>query len=109
MRAVYETAAEHMRSGANEHATIAMLVNQGFDSDSATAVVSNLEQLHSDALREVARKNMRQGVLWCVGGLVVTALTYSAASLGGQYVVAWGAVVFGGVQFLRGLTQAVRA
>jgi len=49
-------------------------------------------------------KHMGMGALWCVGGAVVTALTYSAASdTGGTYVVAWGAIVFGGVEFLYGL------
>jgi hypothetical protein len=41
--------------------------------------------------------------LWCVGGTIVTIVTYQAASGGGTYMVAWGAIVFGGIQFLRGL------
>ena len=55
------------------------------------------------AARVAANRNMFVGGLWCVGGIVVTALTYSAASGGGSYVVAWGAIVFGGIQFCRGL------
>jgi hypothetical protein len=61
---------------------------------------------HSDdvaAIRAAANKNMLVGGLWCAGGILVTALTYSAASGGGSYVVAWGAIVFGGIQFFRGL------
>lgn len=53
-------------------------------------------------------KDMLVGALWCIGGIVVTALTYSAASEGGgTYVVAWGAILFGGIQFLRGLFRSV--
>jgi len=48
---------------------------------------------------------MLVGGLWCFGGTAVTVYTYSAASGGGTYVVAWGAIIFGGIQFLKGLTQ----
>lgn len=52
-----------------------------------------------------AGRNIVVGGLWCVGGIVVTALTYSASSGGGRYVVAWGAILFGGIQLIRGLIQ----
>lgn len=48
------------------------------------------------------------GGLWCVGGTVVTVATYSAARDGGTYFVAWGAILFGGLQFLRGLYNLIR-
>ena len=50
-------------------------------------------------------KNMIFGGLWFVGGSLVTAFTYGAASDGGSYVVAWGAIIFGGGQLLYGLYQ----
>ncbi len=49
------------------------------------------------------------GALWCVGGIVVTVATYRAASGGGAFVVAWGAILFGAIQFFRGLIQALSA
>jgi len=51
-----------------------------------------------------AQRQMIIGALWCIGGIAVTAATYSAASGpgGGSYVVAWGAILFGGLQFVRG-------
>jgi hypothetical protein len=46
----------------------------------------------------------RNGALWFAGGCLITALTYFAAGgLGGRYFIAWGAVVFGGIQLVRGL------
>lgn len=60
--------------------------------------------------KSMGNKNMLVGALWCIGGIVVTAATYSAASSssgGGTYVVAWGAILFGGLQFLKGLFQAL--
>lgn len=53
-----------------------------------------------------ARQDMLAGAMWCIGGIVVTAVTYAGASGGGTYVVAWGAIVFGAVQFFRGMLKA---
>jgi hypothetical protein len=55
--------------------------------------------------RQVAQKNMTVGALWCVGGLVVTIGTYLAAASGGTYFVTWGAILFGGIQLMRGIAQ----
>jgi hypothetical protein len=48
--------------------------------------------------------------LWLFGGIAVTVGTYIAAEErgGGYYVVAWGAMLCGGLQFLRGLFAAGR-
>lgn len=50
-------------------------------------------------------KVMLFGALWCIGGIVVTAVTYQAASSsgGGTYFVAYGAIIFGAIQFFKGL------
>ena len=58
-----------------------------------------------DRVAAAARRNMLVGGLWCGGGIAVTAITYLNASGGGTYVVAWGAIIFGGFQFLKGLSQ----
>jgi len=50
-------------------------------------------------------KNMLIGALWAIGGTLVTVVTYSAASGGGTYVVTYGAIAVGGIQFLVGLFQ----
>ena len=60
----------------------------------------------TNATRDSAVSNIIVGGLWCVGGILVTALTYSAAKeSGGYFIVAWGAILFGGIQFLKGLFQ----
>jgi len=105
VQAVYQHAAELMRNGTKEQAIVNNLVEQGLDAESANVVVSNLVKARKEQKQEQGKKNMGFGALWCIGGLVVTAATYSAASNGGHYVVAWGAVVFGAIQFLQGLFQ----
>jgi hypothetical protein len=107
VEAMYMFAAEQMKSGVAPHTITSMLVDKGLDRETAGVVVSNLTRMRSQARRDGATKNMIFGALWCVGGIVVTAVTYSAAMNGGTYVVAWGAIVFGAIQFFRGLAGAM--
>jgi hypothetical protein len=59
-----------------------------------------------EAKRKNASKDLVVGGLWFLGGISVTVLTYSAASNGGgTYFVAYGAIIFGAVQFIRGLMR----
>lgn len=44
------------------------------------------------------------GALWTIGGIVVSVVSYNlVANSGGTYIVAWGAVIFGIYDFIRGL------
>lgn len=54
----------------------------------------------------VAFTHARNGALWFAGGGLVTALSYAGA--GGKFFIAWGAVLFGAFQLLRGLADYVR-
>ncbi len=85
--------------------TKAALIENGLRAEDADVVIANLQNQYKQEKREAGNKNMLYGALWCVGGLLVTILTYSAASDGGTYVVAWGAVIFGAIQFFKGLFQ----
>jgi uncharacterized protein YgiM (DUF1202 family) len=63
-----------------------------------------INQASGTAPASSAQHDMMVGGLWCLGGILVTALTYNMASeSGGHYFIAWGAILFGGIQFLRGL------
>ena len=58
------------------------------------------------ALQAIGRRNMAIGGLVCVIGLVVTLGSMAAAGDGGgRFVIAWGAIVWGAVQFFRGMNQ----
>jgi hypothetical protein len=84
------------------------LVAQGHDTEAAHRAVSDLGRMRSNALRKAGEKKMLSGAMWCVGGIIVTALTYQAAASrpgGGTYIITWGAIVFGAIQFVRGLMQ----
>ena len=85
--------------------TKAALIENGLSSEDADVVINNLHKQYNKEKKEASNKNMLYGALWCVGGILVTVLTYSAASNGGTYVVAWGAVIFGAIQFFKGVFQ----
>jgi hypothetical protein len=79
----------------------------GLGQESVSSVVDRVFRLKKQVHRDVAGKNIVFGVIWCVGGIAVTALTYQMASGGGTYFVAWGAILFGGIQCFKGLGQLV--
>ena len=59
---------------------------------------------------EAARRDVLYGGLWLLVGIAVTVGTYLFADFSGgsRFIVAWGAMLFGGLQFLRGLLAAGR-
>ena len=70
------------------------LMEQGIDEESSAIIVENIENQISKAHKEKAKKDMLYGALWCVGGIALT-----AAHVG---YVFWGAIIFGGYQFIKG-------
>jgi hypothetical protein len=109
LQAIYSFAGQQMRNGAAPPTIEKTLIGQGLDAQMAATVVSNLMQARAKALKAAGRKNMLYGGLWCIGGIVVTALSYQAAANagGGRYILAWGAILFGGIQFFRGMIQSL--
>lgn len=96
VNAIYEFAANLMlNEDKNTHEVKMALLEKGLDEKSASIVITNLEQQIEDAKKENAQKDMLYGALWCVGGLVAT-----AADIG---YIFWGAIVFGGIQFFKGV------
>ncbi|GAA4364707.1 hypothetical protein GCM10023185_34440 [Hymenobacter saemangeumensis] len=107
LQAMYNFAAQHMAAGKNNLQIHGLLVEQGMSSAAAEEVVTEL-RMEFHAIRQAeARKDMLHGGLWLGGGLLVTIITYSLASDGGSYVMTWGAIIFGGYQFLKGLVKSV--
>lgn len=75
----------------------------------AATKVASLAQPKVPAIQS-AGHDVIVGALWCIGGIAVTAGTYSAVSTsGGTYLICWGPIAFGGYQFLRGLFRAAVA
>ena len=62
-----------------------------------------LARMREDLGRSNATDDMIHGAVIFVAGILITAVTYKAASGGGVYVVTWGAILFGFIKFLKGL------
>ena len=61
----------------------------------------------SEAVRVLGRRDIQVGGLIFVIGLTATVVSYAyAATHGGTYVLAYGAVVWGLIQFLRGVDRS---
>src|SRR2546427_5350557 len=72
-----------------------------YDAELATAMQDRVADSAEDAAD--AFRYARNGGLWFAGGGLVTAATYAFSS--GTYFLAWGPLLFGGVQLLRGLLR----
>lgn len=72
-------------------------------SSGAAPVIETQWRRHGSKNR--GRGQMMAGLFWCLGGVVVTVVSYMSAASGpggGAYIVAWGAILFGGIRFLKG-------
>jgi len=79
------------------------LIGLGHPANEANDFVARIEVMFRAARANAYKRKMRNGILWAVGGTVVTVWTYTASSQGVTYFVAWGAIVYGIIDFLRGL------
>jgi hypothetical protein len=78
-------------------AVIDNLVARGAAREQAETIVYDLQNQIRAAKRSRAEKDMLYGGLWCAGGTIAT-----LASVG---FIFWGAIIFGGIQFFRGLAN----
>ena len=108
-----EAIASELVEGKSKRAIVEELMEHGWPDNSANQFVNNIEQTivvfkNSPEGRQLAdayARHMIYGILWIVGGTIVTVATYQAAfaSGGGTYIMAWGAILFGVIDFFRGL------
>ncbi len=120
-------AADRMLKEGIEPAEVAQFLSaQGLDISSIHAMIGSLTQGNayfaatennisegedistignSQAGSSSANKDILYGGLWLLGGTVVTIWSLSNGKGG---VIAWGAIIFGGYQFIRGLMNANR-
>lgn len=83
----------HQNKSAYE--TKALLIEKGLSTENAEFIVDTIEGQIEEAKNDNAKKDMLYGALWCIGG---TALTLANVGF-----IFWGAILFGGIQFFRGL------
>lgn len=101
--------AQRLASGADVNAVTGELVEAGTAREDALHFVdviyeSLVDQATRAANAEEYKRHMLYGLLWMGGGAGVSLIAYLAASGGGVYFLFWGAVIWGAIDFVRGLT-----
>jgi hypothetical protein len=76
-------------------AVIDNLVARGASQEQASTIVYDLQDQVNAARKKRAQKDMLYGGLWCAGGTIGT--------LANTGFIFWGAIIFGGIQFFRGV------
>ena len=87
---------------------VAALQQKGLSHDESLKVVTLLQDEVRKRKRSTAKGYISTGAVISVIGIVITAVSYSSASGGGRYVVAWGAIVFGIILMIRGFIGSVK-
>jgi hypothetical protein len=112
MEDLSQVVAKQLAEGKSKKHIVKELVKQQWSQEAAGQFVDEVEQAIKTyqnspegraALAGQYARRMLYGVLWAVGGTIVTVASYEAASAGGTYIIAWGAILFGIIDFLRGL------
>lgn len=85
------------------------LAKEGLDGDQIEEIMVNVKGATPEAMAAKSGLDMRHGFYWLLGGILVSVVTYLIASNsknGGVYFIAYGAVLAGGIQFMRGLLNS---
>lgn len=80
------------------------LIGKGVSPGNAKLIVSETQKLVRSTRGDKYKKRMTRGLLWTIPGIVVTCATYAfAEDLGGRFVLCYGAIILGVIDFLAGL------
>ena len=107
VEAIVKYAAFLLRDGKSRDQIESALLAKSVPPDFAKHVADGLCRARASAVRQLGLKHMGIGAAWCIGGAAVTYFTMVNAKGGGTYVVAWGAIIFGGLEFLWGLWKTL--
>ena len=120
-RRLYIYVNECFDNGSTKSEVLKQLLVYGYDQDQAETIVDDAARWrykHSDISRPshnsnaIAEGGGRNANMWiggaiCVIGIVVTVGSCMAAGEGGgRYTIAYGAVIWGAIQFFRGMSQS---
>ncbi len=112
--------ATDMGSGSSRAAILKALLKARIPEQTAERLITEVEQAvveykaTPEGKRQMAAaygRRMFIGLLWAAGGTALTVWGYQSASSsrgGGRYFVFWGAIIFGVIEFFRGLFGWIR-
>ncbi len=93
---IYDHAAKLLFvQGKSPKGAVMALIEMGVEQQKAATIVDELSQQMKSEKKDAGKKDMIYGALWCIGGTVLTFMNIG--------FIFWGAIVFGGYQFIKGL------
>ncbi|MCM1151679.1 MAG: hypothetical protein NC209_03475 [Alistipes sp.] len=78
------------------------------EQETETAETNETAKTTDETISE-ARRNILVGLLWCIGGLAFSFISYYLTEAGSRYVVATGAIVWGALQAIKGVAAYLQA
>jgi hypothetical protein len=78
----------------DQEETVRLLVEKGVGQGKAENIVNNILIYTKKENEKSGNRDMLYGAIWLIGGVLATAADFG--------FIFWGAIVFGGFQFIRG-------
>jgi hypothetical protein len=101
---LFQYAVMELSSNKSHQAVEKLLVSRGASLETAKTIVKDAQYAVKKARREKYKKRLTRGLIWTILGVLVTCGTYAFASeLGGKFVLFYGAIIFGFIDFIIGL------
>ncbi len=101
---MYKYAAAGLANKQDPKVIVKELTGRGAAPGHAEKIVAETQEVLRKARGEKYKKRMTRGLLWTIAGVVITCATLAFADqLGGQYLLCYGAIIFGVIDFLAGL------
>tara|TARA_B100000401_G_C52712904_1_gene674737 strand:- start:351 stop:758 length:408 start_codon:yes stop_codon:yes gene_type:complete len=98
---VHDHALKLIDAGVSKKTIVSKLISKyDLSEDDAIELHATLKKEYFQALKEQADKDVLYGALWCAGGIIAT-----VADIG---LIFWGAIVFGGYQLIKGLSNQAK-
>ncbi|HET9914324.1 MAG TPA: hypothetical protein VFQ13_20690 [Anaerolineales bacterium] len=100
----FQYAAEQLALKNSQKNVEKLLINRGASPEIAKTIVKDAQDAVRKMRREKYKKQMLRGLAWTIVGSMITCGTYVFAdSLGGKFVLLYGAIIFGIIDFIAGL------
>jgi hypothetical protein len=94
-----------MHEGRSDGEIRSMLTARGLESELASNIVASVRGRFRSAKKSRGNGNIAKGAFFLAVGIIVTAISYNSAGPGESYILAWGAIIGGGIQLVIGLFQ----
>jgi hypothetical protein len=100
----FQYAVMELANGKSHQVVEKLVAGRGVSPEVARTIVKDAEYAVRKVRREKYKKRMTRGFLWTVAGVVITCGTFMfAGQLGGKFVLLYGAIIYGLIDFVVGL------